>query len=93
MQYVGQTSRTLKKKRFDEHCRRIKQPKQFDTFLNQHVKCTCHSPNDISLQPVEKITYQEKSSTRFKIIKRHITELKCIKFLHTPFPLGFNDNI
>ena len=26
-------------------------------------------------------------------MKRHDTELKWIKFLHTPFPLGFNDNI
>ena len=28
-----------------------------------------------------------------KIIKRHETELKWIKLLQTPFPLGFNDNI
>ena len=26
-------------------------------------------------------------------IKRHETELKWIKFLQSPFPLGFNDNI
>ena len=30
---------------------------------------------------------------RFKIIKRHETELKWIKLLQTPFPLGFNDTI
>ena len=42
---------------------------------------------------MEKITYQENSSTRFKIIKRHETELKWIRFLQTHFPLGFNDNI
>lgn len=92
MQYVGQTGRTLKK-RFGEHYRRMKKPKQFDTFLYQHFKCTGHSPNDISVQPVEKLTYHENSSARFKIIKRHETELKWIKFLQTPFPLGFNDNI
>ena len=28
-----------------------------------------------------------------KIIKRHETELKWIKLLQKPFPLGFNDNI
>ena len=42
-------------------------------------------------QPVEKLTYDKNSSSRFKIIKRHETELKWIKLLQTPFPLGFND--
>ena len=28
-----------------------------------------------------------------KNIKRHETDLKWIKFLQSPFPLGFNDNI
>lgn len=92
MQYVGQTGRSLKK-RFSEHYRRMKKPKQFDTFLYQHFKRTGHSPNDISVQPVEKLTYSENSSARFKVIKRHETELKWIKFLQTPYPLGFNDNI
>ena len=27
------------------------------------------------------------------MIKRHETELKWIKLLQTPYPLGFNDNI
>ena len=41
-----------------------------------------------------KITYDENPTQRFKIIKRHETELKWIKLLQTPFPLGgFNDNI
>ena len=63
MQYVGQTSHTLKT-RFGEHYRRMKKPsKQFDIFLNQHFNCTGHSPNDISVQPVDKITYKENSST------------------------------
>ena len=35
----------------------------------------------------------KNSSSRFKIIKRHETELNWIKLLQTPFPLGFNDNI
>ena len=33
------------------------------------------------------------STSRFKIIKRHETELKWIILLQTPYPLGFNDNI
>ena len=45
------------------------------------------------MQPVEKLTYDKNSSSRFKIIKRHETELKWIKLLQTPFPLGFNDSI
>ena len=48
------------------------------------------------MQPVEKITYQENSSTRFKIMKGHETELKWIeikKKKKKPFPLEFNDNI
>ena len=42
---------------------------------------------------MEKITYDANSTGRFKIIKRHKTELKWIKLLQTPYPLGFNDNI
>ena len=92
MQYVGQTCRALQK-RFGEHYRRMKKPKPIDTFLYQHFKRTGHSPNDVLVQPVEKLTYDKNSSSRFKIIKRHETELKWIKLLQTPFPLGFNDDI
>ena len=92
MQYVGQTCRALQK-RSGEHYRRMKKPKPIDSFLYQHFKLTSHSPNDVLVQPVEKLTYDKKISSRFKIIKRHETELKWIKLLQTPFPLGFNDNI
>ena len=78
---------------FGEHYRRMKKPKPIDTFLYQHFKLTGHSPNDVLVQPVEKLTYDNNSSSRFKIFKRHETELKWIKLLQTPFPLGFNDNI
>ena len=37
--------------------------------------------------------YDPNSSTRLENIKRHETELKWIKFLQSPFPLGLNDNI
>ena len=40
-----------------------------------------------------KIIYDPNSSTRLKNIKRHETELKWIKLLQSPFPLGFNDNL
>ena len=92
MQYVGQTCRVLQK-RFGEHYRRMKKLKPIDTFLCQHFKLTDHFPNDVLVQPVEKLTYDKNSSLRFKITKRHETELKWIKLLQTPFPLGFNDNI
>ena len=92
MQYVGQTGRALKK-RFGEHYRRMNKPKKIDNFLYRHFKRKGHTPAKILVQPVEKITYDANSTSRFKIIKRHETELKWIKFLQTPYPLGFNDNI
>ena len=92
MQYVGQTCRALQK-RFGEHYRRMKKPKSIDAFLYQHFKRMGHSPNDVLVQPVEKLTYDKIFSSRFKIIKRHENELKWIRLLQTPFPLGFNDNI
>ena len=39
------------------------------------LKLTGHSPNDVLVQPVEKLSYDKNSSSRFKIIKRHETEL------------------
>ena len=59
MQYVGQTCRALQK-RFGEHYRRMKKPKPIDTFLYQHFKRTGHLPNDVLVQPVEKLTYDKK---------------------------------
>ena len=52
-------------------------------------KSNGHSPCKIVIQPVEKNIYDPNSSTRLKDIKRHETELKWIKFLQSPFPLGF----
>ena len=92
MQYVGQTYRKLTN-RFGEHYRKIKKPKNIDTFLYQHFKRTGHSPDNVLVQPVEKLIYDENSSVRFNSIKRFETELKCIKLLQSAPPLGFNDNI
>ena len=42
---------------------------------------------------LKKIIHKSNSTERFKNILRHELELKWIKRLQTPFPLGFNDNI
>ena len=66
MQYVGQTCRTLQK-RFGEHYRRIRKPKNNDTLLYRHFKRTGHSPNDVKVRPVEKIAYYENSSVETEL--------------------------
>ena len=51
-------------------------PKKNETFLYQHFKHTDHSPNNVIVQPVKKISYDANSYVRFKNIKRFETELK-----------------
>ena len=92
MQYVGQTCRFLKT-RFSEHYRRTKKPHKIDNFLYRHFKQTNHSTSSIYIQPVEKIIYDDNSTKRYRNILMHELELKWIKLLQTPHPLGFNDNI
>ena len=92
MQYVGQTCIFLKT-RFSEHYRRTKKPYKIDNFLYRHFKQTNHSTSSISIQPVEKITYGDNSTKRYRNFLMHELELKWIKLLQTPHPLGFNDNI
>ena len=86
MQYVGLTCRCLKA-RFSEHYRQIKKPRKIDTFLYRHFKQTNHSTSSISIQPVEKITYDDNSTKRYRNILRHELELTCIKLLQTLHPL------
>ena len=93
MQYVGQTGRALKKKRFGEHYRRKR-----ISLKNLIIFCigTLNEKDTLCLyfgSTSGKITYDANSTSRFKIIKRHETEIKWIKLLQTPYPLGFNDNI
>ena len=76
-----------------EHYHKIKKPKKIDTFLHQHFKHTGHSPDNVLVQPVEKLIYDENSSVKFNTIKRLETELKWIKLLQSASPLGFNYNI
>ena len=92
MQYVGQTCRFLKT-RFSEPYRRTKKPRKIDYFLYRHFKQTNYSTSSISIQPVEKIIYGDNSTKRYRNILRHELELKWIKLLQTPHPLGFNDYI
>ena len=92
MQYVGQTCRFLKT-RFSEHYRRTKKSPKIDNFLYRHFKQTNHSTSSIHPQPVQKITYDDNSTERYVNILRHELELKLIKLLQTPHPLGFNDYI
>ena len=54
---------------------------------------TNHSTSSISIQRVEKIIYGDNSTKRYRNNLRHELELKWIKLLQTPHPLGFNDNI
>ena len=42
---------------------------------------------------MEKILYDDNSTERYGNIILHELELKWIKLLQTPHPLGFNDNI
>ena len=67
--------------------------RKIDNFLYRHFKQTNHSTSSISIQPVEKITYDDNSTKRYINIFRHELELKWIKLLHTPHPFGFNNNI
>ena len=69
MQYVGQLAVLIK---FDL-VSTIVEWKRWN-FLYRHFKRTGHSPTKVSVQPVEIITYDENSTPRFKIIKRHETE-------------------
>jgi hypothetical protein len=47
----------------------------------------------LSIQPVEHLVYDNNATSSFKAKARFIAELKWIKRLQTPFPLGLNDNI
>ena len=69
--------------------------KKNDTFLYKHFARGGNSlsPDKSMVQPVEEMIFNSNSTERYKNIFRHETELKWIKSLKTPFPLGFNDNI
>ena len=72
MQYVGQTGRALKNDSANTIVEWIS-PKEIDNFLYRHFKRKGRTPANILVQPVEKITYDANSTSRFKIIKLHET--------------------
>ena len=91
MQYVGQTGRSLRK-RFSEHdyqCRR----KKTRNFLYNHFRKTGHDFKNVTIQPVEHLTFTDDTTKGFKAKARFMAELNWIRNLQTPFPLGLNDNI
>ena len=80
--------------RFGEHCRRVTKPKNIDTFLYQHFKHIGHFPHNVIVQPVEKISYDSNSSTRFKNFKRFKIELFSVQTNHTRYSsIGYNFNV
>ena len=58
MQYVGQTFCKLKT-RFGEQYYEIIQVKNKETYLYQHFKRTGHSTNNVTVQPVETLSYDK----------------------------------
>ena len=87
IQYIGQICRALQK-RFGEYYRRMKKPKPIDTFLYQHFKLTDHSPNDVLVQPVEKLTY-EKFSNEIQNHQKTWNWIKMDKIITNTFSTGF----
>ena len=66
---------------------------RIDNFLYRHFKQINHSTSSISIQPVEKITYGDNSTKRYRNILRHELELKWMNKLQTPHPHGFNRHV
>ena len=89
---MGQTGRALKT-RFREHLYNCRINKKLRHYVYQHFRQTGHDIKNLTIQPVELLTFNNADSNSFKIKARHIAELKWIKRLQTPFPLGLNDNI
>ena len=63
------------------------------SFLYQHFRKQGHSPDNITIQPVEHILFDVNATTSFNTKALLFAELKWIKNLQTPFSLGLNDNI
>ena len=61
--------------------------------MYQHFRQSGHNFNYVTVQPVEYLFFDNDATKSFKIKARHIAELKWMKKLQTPYPLGLNDNI
>ena len=75
------------------YCRRMKKPRQIDNFFDRHFKLINNSLSHISIQLVETILYDDNSTKRYRNILRHELELKWIRLLQTPHPLGYIDTV
>ena len=94
MQYVGQTCRFLKKTRFSEHYCRLKKPSKIDNFHYRHFSFKLITLLAVFLFNLFKNLHMMIIPLKdIKNILRLELELKWLKLLQTPNPLGFNDNI
>jgi hypothetical protein len=81
------------KTRFGQHCSKIRNNSKINTFLYKHFKQSGHTLKHVTIQPLEKLIFDNSASRAFKIRARLISEHKWIQKLQTPYPLGLNDNI
>lgn len=72
---------------------KIRNSKKYKNFVYNHFRTTGHTVHNVILQPLEYITFDSTASKGYKIQARHNAELKWIRNLQTPYPLGLNDNI
>ena len=61
--------------------------------MYQHFRQLGHSFENVTIQPVEYIAFNNNAAKGFKIKARYMAELKWMKYPQTPYPLGLNDNI
>lgn len=86
MQYVGETSRTLKQ-RFSSHNTSIKNEKTNTLLYSHFAKCQRNEEKRYSIHILD--DHDDNISTRIRLEK----ELFWIKLLNTAFPIGLNDKI
>ena len=60
--------------------------------MYQHFLKSGHDVKNISIQPVEHVSYDQNATSSFKSKARFISEFILIKNLQTSFPFGLNDN-
>ena len=63
------------------------------SFLSKSLNCHGNRKVKFAIFFSKIVSSEAIRGIKLRIIKRHETELKWIKLLQTPFPLGFNDNI
>jgi hypothetical protein len=67
------------KTRFREHFFKIKNNSKFNNFIYQHFKLTGHDINNISVQPIEQLTFENGTVDSYKTKARCTAELEWIK--------------